>query len=178
MALAHRRLLKARLKEEDQSFVTTNMNKHRLVQWINLVAAVCIFLSLREVPTDQLGLVITALIAPVMVMGAAWFAISFGAIPAHLIECSIEVTFWMYTAFKLSFTTMFLAIGFVTPTTLWPVLVVIYIAVDFSCAQYDTSDGLKAGLDDALLKHSRAALLFYQRQGITASDADNSPHQE
>lgn len=166
MVVAHRQLLKSKLKREELLFITANMNKHRLVQWINLFAGICIFFSLHTVPLDQLGTVISALIAPVMVMGTAWFAISFGAIPAHLIACSLEVTFWMYCAFKMSFTTMFLAIGFITPVTLWPVLAFIYVAVDFSCAQYDSADGLKAGLDEALLKHSRAALIFYEREGI------------
>lgn len=78
----------------------------------------------------------------------------------------MEITFRLYLAFKLSLTTMFLAIGIISPIPLRPVLIIIYIAVDFSCAQYDTSDGLKAGLDEAILKHSRAALMYYKDQGI------------
>lgn len=162
----HRCLLKAKLKMDERAFVDSNINKHRLAQWINLLAIPSIFLSLKAVASDQMSTVIMALLAPVMVMGAAWFGISFGAIPARFIHFSMEITFWMYAAFKLSLTTMFLAIGFVSPWMLWPVLVFIYLAVDFSCTQYDTADGLKAGLDEAVLKHSRAAVLFYGEQGI------------
>jgi hypothetical protein len=164
---SHRTLFSAVLKPEELSFVKLNLVKHRRVQWINLISSVLIFFGLRDVPTEQIGAVITALLAPVMVMGAAWFAVSFGAIPARLIKTSMVVTFWMYVAFKVSLSTMFIAIGFVTPPAIWPVLSLIYLAVDFSCAQYDTADGLKAGLDEAVLNHSRAALLYYQQQGIT-----------
>lgn len=173
--VAHYRLWKADLKTEERSFVESNINKHRLAQWVNLCASVLVFCTLRTISEDKLGTVISALLAPVMVMGTAWFAMSFGAVPARLIDFSMEITFWMYSGFKVALSTMFLAIGFITPPLLWPVLVFIYVAVDFSCCQYDTADGLKAGLDEALLKHSRAALMFYQQQGIdpeTKPDAD------
>jgi hypothetical protein len=166
LRIAHRRLFKAELKKEERAFIAKNINKHRLIQWLNLLAAIFVFYTLQAVSPDKIGTVITALIAPVMVMGTAWFAISFGAIPARLIELSLEITFWVYLAFKLSLTVMFLAIGVITPALLWPVLILIYIAIDFSCAQYDTCDGLKAGLDEALLKHSRAAIIYYKDQGV------------
>lgn len=170
---AHRRLIGAQLRKDERAFVEGNIAKHRMVQWLNLAAGVLVFFALRTVSDDKMSTVITALLAPVMVMGTAWFAVSFGAVPARLIDCSMSVTFWMYTAFKVSLTTMFLAIGFITPPPLWPVLLLIYIAVDFSCAQYDTADGLKAGLDEAQLKHSRAALMYYEKQGIRSeAEAD------
>jgi hypothetical protein len=170
---ANSRLVKANLEENERLFVGANVDKHRLVQWINFLSSILVFFALQKVSQGDMGTVISALLAPVMVMGGAWFAVSFGAIPSKLIECSMSVTFWMYTAFKVSLSTMLLAISFITPWMLWPVLGLIYVAVDFSCIQYDTADGLKAGLDDALLKHSRAALLFYKRQGIDESDTKN-----
>lgn len=41
-----------------------------------------------------------------------------------------------------------------------------------SCIQHDTADGLKAGLDEALLKHSRAALMYYLKQGISTEEEE------
>ena len=166
LRFAHRRLFNAVLKKEELVFIIKNINKHRLVQRINLFAAILIFFALKTVSTDQMSIVTTALIAPVMIMGTARFAVSFGAIPARLISFSMEITFWLFLAFKLSLTTMFLAIGIIAPPLLWPILILIYIGVDFSCAQYDTSDWLKAGLDEASLKHSRAALIYYKQQWI------------
>ena len=69
---------------------------------------------------------------------------------------------------------MVVAIGFVTPWSLWPVLALIYAAVDISCIEYDTTDGLKAGLVDAMLMHSRAALQYYAKQGIMPPSGDDS----
>ncbi len=166
LKFALRHLYKAQLKIEERIFIVHNINKHRLVQWINLAGAFLVFSAIQSVTFEKIDTVITALIAPVMIMGTAWFSVSFGSIPERFIDFSIEITFWLYMAFKLSLTTMFLAISVVSPNLLWPVLALIYIAVDFSCAQYDTCDGLKAGLDDVLLKHSRAALIYYQDQGI------------
>ncbi len=174
MILAHRQLLKAHLHAEEKIFVFTNINKHRTAQWINLFAAVIIFFALRSVPRADMGSVISALLAPVMVMGGAWFSLSFGAIPARLIDCSMSVTLWMYTGFKVSLTTMFLALGFITPPLLWIVFAVIYLAMDLSSTVYDTADGLKAGLDEAVLKHSRAALIYYNSQGIRVEDENSS----
>lgn len=174
LRLALRKLQGTMLHKEEVAFVQENINKHRKVQWVNFFCAVLVFFSLRSIDTNEMSTVIMALLAPVMVMGTAWFAISFGAIPARLIEFSMSITFWMYTAFKVALSTMFLAIAFTTPVLLWPVLLLIYVAVDFSCAQYDTADGLKAGLDEALLKHSRAALIYYQREGISTEGDEGS----
>ncbi|OGH66497.1 MAG: hypothetical protein A3J66_04440 [Candidatus Magasanikbacteria bacterium RIFCSPHIGHO2_02_FULL_47_14] len=65
---------------------------------------------------------------------------------------------------------MYLALLSVTPFTTWPVWTIILVGTFWACEQYDTTDGLKAGLDDAQLKHSRAALRFYAKQGIRPDD--------
>lgn len=77
MRFAHRRLFKATLKAEEYAFVVKNINKHRLIQRINLFVAILVFFALQTVLSGDVGVVITALIAPVMVMGTAWFAVSF-----------------------------------------------------------------------------------------------------
>lgn len=151
-----------KLEKEEKSFLEKNVNKHRIIQWLNLVAVVFIYLGLKNTDSSNLTVVINSLIAPVMVMGTAWFAISFGAVPARLLNVSMAVTFWMYLSFKLSLTAMFMAIAFGVSPFLWPVLVLIYLAVEFSCTLYDTTDALKAGLDEMILKHSRAALIYYK----------------
>jgi hypothetical protein len=154
------------LKEEEEEFVQENMDKHRGSQWINLICSILVYFSLLDVSESGIGTLVLLLIAPVMVMGSAWFNISFGAIPAKLIRSSMSITFWMYSVFKVSLSTMTIGIGFLSPPLLWPVLAFIYVGVDICCIQYDTADGLKAGLDEAVLKHSRAALMFYQKEGI------------
>lgn len=155
-----------KLDKPEREFVDENMAKHYKVLWVNVVSSVLVFISLREVGNADLGVVITALLAPVVVLGGGWFVMSFGAIPAKLISISMTITSWMFTAFLVSLSTMFIAIGFVTPWTIWPVMVLIYVSTVISCIIYDTADGLKAGLDEAQLKHSRAALRYYARQGI------------
>lgn len=171
LRLIHLPVISKKLKDEELVFLHSNLNKHRLIQWVNVIAAVLLILALIDIEPAQMDIVITSLIAPVMVMGTAWFAVSFGSIPVRLVNVSMVITFWMYLAFKVSLTAMFLAIAFVVPPYLWPVLGTIYLAIDFSCALYDSVDALKAGLDEAVLKHSRAALIYYKdRAGINVEE--------
>ncbi|HRY82699.1 MAG TPA: hypothetical protein P5232_03290 [Candidatus Moranbacteria bacterium] len=162
-----RRFFDSGLLPEENAFVLSNISKHRNVLWLNVVCSVFVYFSLLKTNPDKISIVITSLLAPVMVMGGAWFAISFGGIPAKLMDIAMSTTSWMFAAFSISLSSMFIAVGFSTYPLLWPVLTVIYIGALISCIQYDTADGLKAGLDEAVLKHSRAALIFYrEKQGI------------
>lgn len=161
-----RRFLKSGLEVRETLFVLNNINKHRKVLWINLICATLVFLALRETRVEDMGVLITCLIAPVMLTGTAWFAISFGGVPAKLIEVAMSITFWMFTAFMISLTTMFLTVCYILPFFIWPVLFLIYLGVIVSCILYDTCDGLKAGLDDALLTHSKTAIRYYRKMGI------------
>lgn len=158
--------LEAGLGEEDQAFVADNTWKHRKILWINVPAAVMVWHGIADVDTVMLAILSAALVAPVMLLGGAWFSISFGGIPAKLIDIAMSITFWMFLAFTLAFTTMVVMITYITPPIIWPVLWTIQLGALISCIQYDTTDGLKAGLDEAVLNHSRAALLHYRKQGI------------
>lgn len=157
---------KASLNDEENRFVEDNLLKHRRVLWINAICTGLVIWSLQSVSKESLYALITALLAPVMVMGGAWFAMSFGAIPAKLISISMSVTSWMFIAFSVSLSAMIVAVCFISPFQLWPVWLIIYLGALISCIQYDTADGLKSGLDEAMLYHSRAALIYYEKNGI------------
>lgn len=164
------KFLKSELKNEEVQFVHSNINKHRKVLWTNFVCIILVFLALRETKPSDAGTLITCLIAPVMVTGGAWFAVSFGGIPQKLVSVAMTITLWMFLAFTVSLSTMFLAVCYILPFYSWPVLALVYIGIIISCILYDTCDGLKAGLDEAQFKHSRAALLFYKKDGIRVDD--------
>ncbi len=158
------------LSKGDTQFVAENARKHAKVLWLNFGAIILVAFGLQSASSDAIGQIITALIAPVMVMGAAWFAVSFGGIPKHLMNIAMSVTFWMFAAFLTSLSTMFVAVLYSVHPIMWPVFVLIYLGAFISCVLYDTADGLKVGLDEAVLKHSRAALLYYIREGISPDD--------
>lgn len=157
---------KTNLHNEERLFIEDNLGKHRKILWINVCAVIFTLLGLRMLQPENISVVVSSLIAPVMVLGTAWFTISFGGIPQKLVVIAMSVTFWLFAAFSSALTAMFLAVGYVVSPIIWPVLIFIYVATIIACVQYDTADGLKVGLDDALLKHSRAALQYYQKQGI------------
>jgi len=159
-----RKFLETDLEKEQKAFVGSNIDKHRPVFWASLVSGILVYLGLLRVDTENIDTIILSLLAPVMVMGGAWFAISFGGIPVKLIDTAMSITQWMFTAFLCSLTAMSVAVAFISPALLWPVIAIIYIAALFSCVQYDTADGLKAGLDEYVLQHSRYAIRYFERE--------------
>lgn len=155
------------LSSIEKEVVLDNIDKHRRVQWVNLAFSALVIFGLFQTSPEEIGTLINVLIAPVMVMGGAWFGVSFGGIPEKMLDIAIKTTFWMFCAFLLSLSTMFIAIFFITPAILWPVFIMIYVSAVISCITYDTADSLKIGLDEYSLKHSRAALRYYrQKEGI------------
>lgn len=154
------------LESYELEFVQENARKHAKVLAINAVAIALVIFGLQKSTSDAIGQIITALLAPVMVIGVAWFEISFGGVPKKLMNIAMDITTWMFMAFVISLSTMFIAVLYTVDHIMWPVFITIYIGAIISCILYDTADGLKAGLDEAVLKHSRAAILFYKKQGI------------
>lgn len=161
---------RADLGQRERVFIEDNISKHRKVLWITSLTSVLILLGLQSSSKEDLGLLISSLIAPVMVMGSAWFSISFGGIPAKLISVAMSVTFWIFTAFMVSFVAMLTAVCFVLNIVMMPALALIGVGVVCGCIQYDTADGLKSGLDDAQLTHSRYAIANYKNQGVTPEE--------
>ncbi len=150
------------IQQDERGFVQDNIHKHRCALWINFLTMLCVMWGLLKTQEEGYSTIISALIGPVMVFGGAWFSMSFGGVPAKLMNIAMSITFWMFTAFLVSLTTMFISVAFVSPMQIWPMLVVVFCAGYMSCVQYDTADGLKAGLDDTLLRASRAHILYYK----------------
>lgn len=152
------------LEPYELEFVRENTRKHAKVLAINFVASIPVILGLQRATSDAVGQIITSLLAPVMVIGTAWFMISFGGVPKKLMSIAMNITTWMFMAFMISLTTMFIAVLYTVDPIMWPVFIAVYVGVVISCILYDTADGLKAGLDEAVLKHSRAAILYYKEK--------------
>lgn len=161
------KFFKADLSKPEEKFIEDNLQKHRWVLWLNVLAGILTYFGVRA--SSDISSLVLALIAPVAVMGTAWFAISFGAIPRKLMSEAMAVTFWMFLGFSISLVAMFVAVAYISPIAIWPILAVIYISAIVSCIKYDTADGLKAGLDDAMLMHSRYAISYYKKSKIKPS---------
>ena len=157
---------------EERLFIEDNIAKHRKALWINIVSTACVYWGLLSIPKESAETLILALLGPVMVFGGAWFAITFGGIPSRLLDIAMTITFWMFTAFLLSVSAMFIAVAFISPPQIWFVLAIVFWSGYVSCVQYDATDGLKVGLDEAVLKHSRAALRFYKEKHAISPDQE------
>jgi len=72
----------------------------------------------------------------------------------------------MFSAFTLSLTTMMITVYFVLAGENYSVLAVLFFinfSVILSAMHYDTIDGLKVGLDEALKNHSQANLRYLKK---------------
>jgi len=156
----------AELTTAEKNFLNDNLHKHRGVIWLNLTVLIFVYWGLKSCSPETLTTLISSLIAPAMVAGGAWFAISFTGVPSKLIDIAITITFWMFAAFLASLTTMFMAVAFISPWQIWPVLAIIFLGIVLSCILYDTTDGFKVGLDESMFKFSRAALVDFANKGI------------
>jgi hypothetical protein len=152
-------------------FLVENLNKHRIILWLNIIltgylAAYGLDAILKH---GDPAVVVTGLLAPAMITGGAWYAVSFGGIPEKFINSALVLTFCMFLAFTLSMT---LLISLLCKLTPWPIgaffLIPMYGGLYIASVLYDNLDGLKIGLDTALLKFSRAALNYYQKHGLVS----------
>lgn len=161
----------------EYDFVIKNVRKHRKIVWANIIIIPFIWYGLNLIKSGdvsaEISTIIVALLAPAMVTGAAWFAISFGGIPSKLLDTAMHITFWMFLSFTLSMTIMTVAMIHITHPVFWIGFIVIEVGVIISSMLYDNADGLKIGLDDTMLKHSRAALAYYKKMGIEETDNRN-----
>lgn len=166
------RFFRSDLAPEEMLFIQDNIKKHRKIYWWTTIFLVPMSLGVFDLDESvRIGL-LTTMISPVLLLGSAWFGVSFGGVPAKLVEVAMSVTFWMYLSFKISFVMMYILLLSVTSVMLWPVWTLIMVGTFFACEMYDTADGFKTGLDEAQLRHSRAALCYYKQQGISPEDVD------
>lgn len=164
------------LTKADIDFLIENLQKHRIIIWCNLVLVA--YLATKGLSAilnahDQ-GTVVTGLLAPAMITGGAWYAVSFGGIPEKFIKTALWLTAFLFLSFSLSMTLLIALLCAITP---WPVgafiLIPSYVALYVASLLYDNLDGLKIGLDTTLLKYSRATLNYFQKYGlVTGRDTE------
>lgn len=150
-------------------FLTENLKKHRFILWVNILLAAYLFVHGLDMILENgdAGIVVTGLLAPAMITGAAWFAVSFGGIPEKFISIAFSLTLFMFLSFTLSMTLLICLLAKMTPWYIGIfVLFPIYMALYVASMLYDNVDGLKIGLDSTLLKFSRASINYYQKSGL------------
>ncbi len=151
-------VLSVKLQTNETYIVLKNVEKHRQVLWANVLFGYLAWYGINQADSTRIGELVSLLLAPALVTGSAWFAISFGGVQEKLLDAAIDLTKWMFMAFTISLVTMAIALFMIVP---WPVAVVvgfIIFLVAFAAITYDNVDSLKIGLDDALRRHSLTML--------------------
>lgn len=153
-------------------FLRDNTWKHADILWWNVACLLASFYGMYNLPKDVLGNVLVGLLGVSTVTGGAWFIITFASIPDELAEVAMQVTYDMFAAFTCSLTTTFVAISYSVEHNLavLAILLFVFARVLRTCISYDTTDGLRLGLDKALFRNALAGLKFYQNQGVRPED--------
>ena len=159
------------MEDSEISFLLANLQKHRLVLWLNLIALILLsyygYDNLIENSRAGPGLLVAGLLAPAMVTGAAWFAASFGGISEKFLSYAArDLTFALFAAFTLSLTLLTFLLISISPWQIGVIVALIYAGTYYPCVLYDNLDGLKVGLDTTMLKFSRASLNYYRKHGL------------
>jgi len=151
---------KYKLNRVELSFILDNVDKHRKVLWVNFIGGYLVFISLLDNTPEQLSALISVLTAPAFITGGAWFAITFGGVPTRLLDAALVITFWMFSAFTLSLTTMSIVAYYILDGEILMLIVLLFInfSVIVSAILYDNIDGLKVGLDESIKSSSQAIL--------------------
>ncbi|MBU0731691.1 hypothetical protein KKC88_02310 [Patescibacteria group bacterium] len=155
--------------EEQMAATNKNTVKHLKVLIVMLLMApVMAFLKLAPVLLSEHSFVHvfcgqihpTNLTAVIMVLGTAWFMVSFGAVPKALENVAVSITMWMFMGFILSLEWLFIFMVIDSPGSLLPLFIVFW-AIYIAAVKYDTMDIFKAGLDEAQLRFTRLGRMIF-----------------
>lgn len=142
----------------ETDFLLANLNKHRVILWVNVAAVAAMRLGgLMALDHSLLTMLLPSLTGPVVVSGVAWYTISFIGVPEKFLANAMLVTGILFLALSLSLTALFAVLAVLVPTIVTVlVLAPIYIALYGAAVFYDNLDGLKAAANQALSPTSRA----------------------
>ncbi|MCB9805828.1 hypothetical protein H6775_01555 [Candidatus Nomurabacteria bacterium] len=160
-----------KFSDKETLFLAENTRKHSNSLWLVSVFAIIAHFGFVLLDSSEILTVIFILLGIATISGSAWFSISFGGVPIKFINSALQVTFWLLFSFELSLVMSVMAIYVVAPTLLVIPLIAVVCGIVLAAIKYDTVDGFKVGLDDYLLKHSRAALVYYkEKEGIDTTE--------
>jgi hypothetical protein len=136
------------IETSEALFLLENLAKHRIIVWLNIVAAM-VMATLGDgsgVTTTggRLDSLLLTLIAPLVVSGVAWYTISFSGIPERFSTQAMLVTGVLFFVMSVATTALMITLAQVLPwSTIGFVVAPIYVAAYASAVLYDNLDGLR-----------------------------------
>jgi hypothetical protein len=152
-----------KLNSEQRSITIDNIKKHTYIFLIMSFSVIYSFFIIYFNYIDKIDTVITSLLGVLFISGAAWFAITFGAIPLRFADFAIDITAFLFASFALSMGAVFAAAIIAVPY-LSPILFIAFYSLYNASVKYDIVDALKIGIDDAVLKHAKVGRIYFTRE--------------
>jgi hypothetical protein len=152
-----------KLNKDQMEITEMNVKKHTKIFLFSILAMVYTYIVISNYYSNSFGTVMTALFGVLFVSGTAWFAITFGAIPARYKDFAVQTTAYLFASFSFSMAAVFIAASVSLPL-LTPIFFIAFFALYGASVKYDVADGLKIGIEEAHYKHSVTGRIYYVRE--------------
>lgn len=158
-------VLNNEMETSQTNVIELNIEKYRFVLWVNFIFGIIASRGFFVTEKGDITVVLIAITAPTIVLGGAWFSISFGGVPDKLLKAAVSLTKWLFVAFCMCLITAALAITHIASIEISIVFIAVVLIAIFSAITYDNLDSLKIGLDDTLRRQSLTALAKLGSEG-------------
>jgi len=154
---------RTKLNEEQNSFLELNVKKHVKIFILILITMPYVYFVITRFYLDKIDIVMTALLGVLFVSGTAWYAISFGTVPARFLEFALEITSYLFAGFTVSLAAVLIA-GSIAVPFLIPILFIAFFNLYAASVKYDIADSLKIGIDEAMFKHAIVGRRYFTKE--------------
>lgn len=154
---------RSKLSKEQAYILELNVKKHVKIFILMLMIIPYVYYVISTYYINRIDTVISALFGVLFISGAAWYAISFGAIPIRFMEFAVSITTYLFASLAVSMSAVFIAASIAVPL-LSPVLFIVFFALYAASVKFDIVDALKLGIDETIYLNAKADRVYYLRE--------------
>lgn len=154
---------KSKLDKDQLEVLDLNLKKHVRIFLLLLLVMPYVYFVTTNFYADKIDIVINALFGVLFISGAAWYAISFGAVPVKFMDFAIHITSYLFASLAVSMASVFVAASIAVPL-LSPVLFIAFYSLYAASVKFDVVDALKLGIDETVYQHAKVGRLYFLRE--------------
>ena len=154
---------RSKLDKDQLEILNLNLKKHLRVFIILLLVMPYVYFVTTYFYSDQIDVVINSLFGVLFISGAAWYSISFGAVPVKFMDFAVHITSYLFTSLAVSMASVFVAASIAVPL-LSPILFIAFFTLYAASVKFDVVDALKLGIDETLFQHAKIGRLYFQKE--------------
>lgn len=154
---------RSKLDKDQLEILNLNLKKHMRIFLLLLLVMPYVYFVITNFYADQIDLVISSLFGVLFISGAAWYAISFGAVPVKFMDFAVHITAYLFTSLAVSMAAVLVAASIAVPL-LSPILFIAFYSLYAASVKFDVVDALKLGIDETVFQHAKVGRIYFQRE--------------